>query len=168
VNSSITQVAPFAATGSGKAQPLCTGEKLHRVLPHRPAGYPLNYASPEHFSTLLAQTRYIPKNIPPATSRHGISMCKREIMKNTVLTASYIGEHGVHIWVLADLNQAQPNATGGTAQPSGAAAHHNIHRYRGINSRRLPQLQRTLGETGAPLLQWTLPPQLLHLLPRHR
>jgi hypothetical protein len=30
------------------------------------------------------------------------------------LSASYIGEHGVHIWILADLNQAVANAKGGT------------------------------------------------------
>jgi hypothetical protein len=63
---------------------------------------------------LLAQTRYIPKNIPTGYVQTWHLDVQREIMKNTVLTASYIGEHGVHIWVLADLNQAQPNATGGT------------------------------------------------------
>ena len=41
---------------------------------------------------------------------------QRELIRNTVLTTSYIGEHGVHIWVLADLNQASPcPATGSCA-----------------------------------------------------
>jgi hypothetical protein len=31
-----------------------------------------------------------------------------------VFTVSYVGEHAVHIWVLADLNQAKPNAVNGT------------------------------------------------------
>ena len=33
---------------------------------------------------------------------------QREIAPRTTLTVSYVGEHGVHIWVLADLNQAAP------------------------------------------------------------
>jgi Carboxypeptidase regulatory-like domain/TonB-dependent Receptor Plug Domain/TonB dependent receptor len=114
VNSSITQVAPFAAASSGKPQPLCTGDNYIGCFRTVQQGYPQNYASPEHFSTLLAQTRYIPKNIPTGYVQTWHLDVQREIMKNTVLTASYIGEHGVHIWVLADLNQAQPNATGGT------------------------------------------------------
>jgi Carboxypeptidase regulatory-like domain/TonB-dependent Receptor Plug Domain/TonB dependent receptor len=110
VNSSITQFAPFAASGTGTPQPLCTGDNYLGCFRTVQQGYPLNYASPEHFSTLLAQTRYIPKNIPTGYVQTWHLDVQREIMKNTVLTASYIGEHGVHLWVLADLNQAAPNA----------------------------------------------------------
>ena len=108
VNSSITQVAPF--TFSGTAQPLCTGDNFSNCFRTVQQGYPVNFASPQNFSTLLAQTRYIPKNIPTGYVQTWHLDVQREIMKNTVFTASYIGEHGVHIWVLADLNQAAPNA----------------------------------------------------------
>ena len=100
VNSSITQVAPFAAASSGTPQPLCTGDNLPELLPHRPTRLSGEFASPQHFSTLLAQTRYIPKDIPTGYVQTWHLDVQREIMKNTVLTTSYIGSHGVHLWVL--------------------------------------------------------------------
>ena len=118
VNSSITQVAPF--TFSGTAQPLCTGDNFANCFRTVQQGYPLNFASSQNFSTLLAQTRYIPKNIPTGYVQTWHLDVQREIMKNTVLTTSYIGEHGVHIWVLADLNQAAPNALTATCTTTDA------------------------------------------------
>lgn len=112
VNSSITQVAPFAPASVGKAQPLCTGNNFAGCFRTVAQGYPDGFASPANFSTLLAQTRYIPKDIPTGYVQTWHLDVQREIAKNTVLTTSYIGSHGVHIWVLADLNQATPNLPG--------------------------------------------------------
>jgi hypothetical protein len=114
VNSSITQVAPFAAASTGTPQQLCTGENFSGCFRTVAQGYPDGFASSANFSTLLAETRYIPKNIPTGYVQSWHLDVQREIFKNTVFTASYIGEHGVHLWVLADLNQATPNVTGGT------------------------------------------------------
>jgi hypothetical protein len=77
-------------------------------------GYPDKFVDASNFSTLIAQTRYIPKDIPTGYVQSWHLDVQRELAKNTVLTVSYIGEHGVHIWVLADLNQSAANATGGT------------------------------------------------------
>ena len=63
---------------------------------------------------MLAQTRYIPKNIPTGYVQSWHLDVQREVAKNTVFTMSYVGSHGVHIWVLADLNQSAANATGGS------------------------------------------------------
>lgn len=112
VNSSITQVAPFAPASLGAAQPLCTGANFNGCFRTVAQGYPDNFASPSNFSTLLAQTRYIPKDISTGYVQSWHVDVQREIAKNTALTVSYVGEHGVHIWVLADLNQAVPNAAG--------------------------------------------------------
>jgi hypothetical protein len=114
VNSSITQVAPFAAASSGTPQPLCTGENFQNCFRTVAQGYPQGFASPAHFSTLLAESRYIPKDIPTGYVQEWHLDVQREIAKNTVLTTSYVGEHGVHLWVLADLNQATPNLPGQT------------------------------------------------------
>jgi hypothetical protein len=112
VNSSITQVAPFVSPTLGAGQPLCTDQNYKGCFRTVAQGYPDGFASSANFSTLLAQTRYIPKNIPTGYVQSWHLDVQREIFKNTVFTASYIGEHGVHIWVLADLNQAVPNVTG--------------------------------------------------------
>jgi len=112
VNSSITQVAPFAPASAGTPQPLCTGNNFAGCFRTVQQGYPDGFASPQNFSTLLAETRYIPKDIPTGYVQTWHLDVQREIAKNTVLTTSYIGSHGVHIWVLADQNQARPNLPG--------------------------------------------------------
>jgi Carboxypeptidase regulatory-like domain/TonB-dependent Receptor Plug Domain len=112
VNSSITQVAPFAPTTAGTTQQLCQGDNFSGCFRTVQQGYPQNFASAQNFSTLLAQTRYIPKNIPTGYVQTWHLDVQRELAKNTALTVSYIGSHGVHIWVLADLNQAPPNLPG--------------------------------------------------------
>ena len=112
LNSTVNQVAPFAFTGT--KQPLCTGDNYVGCFRTVAQGYPSNFVDPSNFNTTIAQTRYIPKNIPTGYVQGWHLDVQREITKNTVFTTSYIGEHGVHIWVLADLNQATPNVTGGT------------------------------------------------------
>lgn len=114
INSTVNQVAPFAFASTGTAQPLCTGDNYAGCFRTVAQGYPSNFVAASNFSTLLAQTRYIPTNIPTGYVQSWHLDVQREIARNTVLTVSYVGEHGVHIWVLADLNQAAPNATGGT------------------------------------------------------
>lgn len=112
VNSSWTQVAPFVLPSAGTPMPLCTGNNYLNCFRTVAQGYPDNFASPQNFSTLLSQTRYIPKNIPTGYVQFWHLDVQRELARNTVLTVSYIGEHGVHIWVLADYNQARPNLAG--------------------------------------------------------
>jgi hypothetical protein len=118
VNSSITQVAPF--TPSGTPQPVCSGDNFTNCFRTVAQGYPANFASPQNFSTLLAQTRYIPKNIPTGYVQTWHLDVQREVLKNTVLSVSYVGSHGVHLWVLADLNQAAPNALTATCTATNA------------------------------------------------
>ncbi|HCT59579.1 MAG TPA: TonB-dependent receptor [Acidobacterium sp.] len=112
VNSSITQVAPYAPASAGTPQPLCTGQNFSNCFRTVAQGYPTNFASAQNFSTLLAQTRYIPKNIPTGYVQSWHLDVQRQLNKNTVFTISYVGSHGVHIWVLADYNQAVPNQPG--------------------------------------------------------
>jgi hypothetical protein len=110
VNSSITQVPQFAF--SGTTQPECTDDNYTGCFRPIQEGFPQNFASPQNFSTLLAQTRYIPSHIPTGYVQSFHLDVQREVAPKTVLTVSYVGEHAVHIWVLADLNQARPNLPG--------------------------------------------------------
>jgi Carboxypeptidase regulatory-like domain/TonB dependent receptor/TonB-dependent Receptor Plug Domain len=118
VNSSITQVAPFSP--SGTPQPLCTGDNFANCFRTVAQGYPTNFASPQNFSTLLAQTRYIPKNIPTGYVQTWHLDVQREVLKDTVFSVSYVGSHAVHLWVLADLNQATANALSATCTTTNA------------------------------------------------
>ncbi len=112
VNSSITQVAPYAA--SGTTQPLCTDQNYQGCFRTVAQGYPTNFVSSSNFSTLLAETRYIPKDIPTGYVQSWHVDVQQEFGKNDTFTLSYVGSHGVHLWVLADQNQAALNAPNGT------------------------------------------------------
>jgi hypothetical protein len=112
INSTVNQVAPFAFTGT--KQPLCTGDSYINCFRPVMQGYPSNFVAASNFNTLIAQTRYIPKDIPTGYVQAWHLDVQREIGHNSVLTLSYVGEHGVHIWVLADLNQAAANSPTGT------------------------------------------------------
>jgi len=112
INSTVNQVAPFAFTGT--KQPLCTGDNYTNCFRTVMQGYPSNFVAASNFNTLIAQTRYIPKDIPTGYVESWHLDVQREVGHNSVLTVSYIGEHGVHIWVLADLNQAVANTPTGT------------------------------------------------------
>ncbi len=111
VNSSISQYAPFS--NQSVKQPVCNAgtssvTALLNCFSPVAQGYPAGFTSSPNFSTLLAQTRYIPSYIPTGYVQSWHLDVQREIAPNTVLTVSYVGEHAVHIWVLADLNQAAP------------------------------------------------------------
>jgi len=112
INSQVTQVAPYAFTGTKQA--LCTGDNYTGCFRTVTQGYPSNFVAASNFSTLLAQTRYIPKDIKTGYVQGWHFDVQREVAHNTVLTLSYVGEHGVHIWTLADLNQASANTATGT------------------------------------------------------
>ena len=135
VNSSITQVAPFAAAGT--QQPLCVGDNFAGCFRTAEQGYPANFASPQNFSTLLSQTRYIPKNIPTGYVQSWHLDVQRELFKNTVLTVSYVGEHGVHIHVLRRPEPGCPERSRRLTQPARSPPHPGLYRHRGIARRRL-------------------------------
>lgn len=113
INSNVNQVAPYAWPSTGAPQALCSGDNYINCFRTVAQGYPSNFVAASNFNTLLAQSRYIPKSIPTGYVQSWHLDVEREVAKSTVLTVSYVGEHGVHIWVLADLNQAAPNAIGG-------------------------------------------------------
>jgi len=111
INSQVNQVAPYAF--SGTPLPLCTGDNYAGCFRTVTQGYPSNFVAASNFSTALAQTRYIPKDIKTGYVEAWHLDVQREIARNTVFTVSYVGEHGVHIWTLADLNQARANTATG-------------------------------------------------------
>jgi hypothetical protein len=105
VDATINQTPPVQA--SGATQQLCTSltENPATCFRTTQSGYETNFASAQNFSTLAAQTRYIPKNFEAAYVQAFHLTVQRELMKDTTLDVSYVGSHGVHIPVLTDFNQ---------------------------------------------------------------
>ncbi len=106
VNSSITNVI---------TNPICAaGVQTTTCFSPTQQGFNPNFVSAAGFSTLLAQSRYIPKNIATGYVQSWHLGVQRKLSQNTLLDISYVGEHGVHIWVLDDINQATPNTPSAT------------------------------------------------------
>jgi len=106
VDATINQTPPNQA--SGATQPLCSSltENPATCFRTTQSGYETNFATAQNFSTLAAQTRYIPRNFPAAYVQAFHLTVQRELMKNTTLEASYVGNHAVRVPVLTDFNQA--------------------------------------------------------------
>jgi Carboxypeptidase regulatory-like domain len=106
VDATINQTPPNQI--SGATQGLCTSltENPATCFRTTQSGYETNFATAQNFSTLAAQTRYIPRNFPAAYVQAFHLTVQREVMKNTTLEVSYVGDHGVRIPVLTDFNQA--------------------------------------------------------------
>jgi hypothetical protein len=107
VDATINQQAPFAAVAP---QQLCTSliENPATCFRTTQSGYETNFATPQNFSTLEAETRYLPRNFPAAYVQAFHLTVQREIMKNTTLEVSYVGSHALHVPVLTDFNQGAP------------------------------------------------------------
>ncbi len=106
VDATINQTPPHQV--SGATQQLCTSltESPATCFRTTQSGYETNFATAQNFSTLQAQTRYIPRNFPAAYVQAFHLTVQRELMRNTTLEVSYVGSHGVRVPVLTDFNQA--------------------------------------------------------------
>jgi hypothetical protein len=124
VNTDVTQAPEFAQSGIiGKATPLtpCTAAQASAPFnPSNPApcflttsqGYPTNFANPSNVtaaSNLSTEARYIPPNISTGYVQTWHLTFQRQLGPSTTFEASYVGQHGLKFWVLADLNQAEAN-----------------------------------------------------------
>jgi len=111
VNSSITQ----QVVTSGVNTPICAANvQSTTCFSPESQGYGTNFVSAAGFSTALAQTRYIPPNIATGYVQAWHFGIQRKLNESTLFDVSYVGEHGVHIWVLDDINQATPNTPSST------------------------------------------------------
>jgi len=133
VNTTITQIPNNATAGIRGANPgvaLCTPAQASASFnPANPnpcfltssQGYPLNFTNPANVtaaSNISTEARYIPKNLPTGYVQSYHLTVQRQLGPSTTFEASYVGEHGVKLETLADLNQAAPNAVTATCNAS--------------------------------------------------
>ena len=104
VNASIDQ-KPAALAGGF---PTCTNDTQDQTACFRPTqqGYAANLVSPAAFNPLKAQSRYIPRNNPTGYIESYFTGFQRQLGRDMLVDISYVGNHGVHLMVLADYNQA--------------------------------------------------------------
>jgi hypothetical protein len=116
VNSAITQTVASMSGGITTNTPICGSTQTASCFSPTIQGYSANFVSAAGFSTALAETRYIPKNISTGYVQAWHFGLQRKLSEGTLIDISYVGEHGVKIWVLDDINQAPPNTPSATCQ----------------------------------------------------
>ena len=124
VNTNRVQVAPFAPSAATTSKnPLCAtaDQPFNTCFRTTQQGFPDGFATSANFRTLLAETRYIPKNLPTGYVQSYHLTVQRQLSSSTTFEVSYVGEHGVKLQVLGDLNQAASNAVTPTCNASGLA-----------------------------------------------
>nr|WP_254061431.1 TonB-dependent receptor [Granulicella sp. L60] len=137
VNTNRVQAAPFApSAAAGTTNPVCANgdQPFQTCFRTTQQGFPVNFATSANFNTLLAETRYIPKNLPTGYIQSYHLTVQRQLSTNTSFEVSYVGEHGVKLQVLADLNQAAPNALTATCNPTTTSGCLNLQSRRPIHN----------------------------------
>ena len=113
VDATIDQTPPNGFGAAKTPEPLCTANQDPTTcFRTTQQGYVPNFASSASFSTLKAQTRYMPRNTPTSYNETTFLGIQQELMPSTLLDIAWVWNHGVHIPVLTDYNQASTqNAT---------------------------------------------------------
>ena len=131
VNTNIIETPQFSKTAQYKSTPLATCTAAQAAAPFDSTnptpcfrtssqGYPTGLASVPTLAAdlnarnLNTQARYIPANLPTGYLQSYHLTVQQQLGPSSTFEVAYIGEHGVKLQVLADLNQATPNVVGGT------------------------------------------------------
>jgi hypothetical protein len=77
-------------------------------------GFPPNLASPASFNPLTANVAYIPKDTRWPYVQNWFASVQRELARGWVVELAYTGNHSVRVPIIADYNQALPNAVTAT------------------------------------------------------
>jgi hypothetical protein len=77
-------------------------------------GFPPNLANPASFNPLTANVAYIPRETRWPYVQNWFASIQREIAKGWVVELAYTGNHSVRLPIIADYNQALPNAVTAT------------------------------------------------------
>lgn len=103
VNLTINQLA---------SQPACTGDDYRNCFRLTQQGYPSGLVTPANFSTLTTRTNYTPSDYRSSYVQSWHLTIQRELGRNLVLDVAYVGNRSNGLMILADYNQARPNAAG--------------------------------------------------------
>jgi hypothetical protein len=112
IEGDITEAPPYAATNP---EPMCpAGSQSLACFRPTMQGYPNSLISPTEFNTQTTDTYYIPRGSAPGYVESYNIGTQVQITPSTVLNVAWAGSHDVHLRVLADYNEAPPQAPYGT------------------------------------------------------
>lgn len=94
------------------SQPLCAGSNFTGCFRPTQAGYPTGLLAPTQFNALRSRVNYTPRTNPTAYVQSFHLTMQYEIFKNLLVDFGYVGNRTNNLIILADINQARPNAAG--------------------------------------------------------
>jgi hypothetical protein len=94
------------------SEPLCSGDQYIGCFRPTMLGYPAGFTSSTNFNTATTNIHYTPANTKSTYVQSWHFTLQRELARDLTLDVGYVGNHGVHVYQLADYNQAVPNLPG--------------------------------------------------------
>jgi hypothetical protein len=118
-------------------------------------GYQTNFAGPTNFSTVKAQTRYVPKGFKNAYVQAYHISVQQQLPMNFTAEISYVGNHAVHVPALEDTNQARRClASEIPLNPKGVGGYSGTCSTPLLNRRPIANFTDILTETNAGFLDY--------------
>jgi hypothetical protein len=93
-------------------QPLCAGNNFTGCFRPTQLGYPTGLLAPTQFNALRSRVNYTPRTNPTAYVQSFHLTMQYEIFRNLLVDFGYVGNRTNNLIILADINQARPNAAG--------------------------------------------------------
>lgn len=119
VDATIDQTPHFGPGAASTPLPNCAAQSAPlSCFRATQQGYVDNFATAANFSTLQAQTRYIPKDDPTAYVQTTYVNVQQEITPTLSFGIGYLNNHGSHIRVLGDFNQAATQSPACATNPA--------------------------------------------------
>jgi len=114
VDNVISQYTPYSKTSP---ESVCTSLSAAPLSCFQPTqlGYVNNFLSASNYSALSTTTTFDPAHTPTTYVESYQLSVQRELPSKIVFDVAYVGNHGVHEQIMADYNEATPNAVGGSA-----------------------------------------------------
>lgn len=93
-------------------QPLCAGNNFTGCFRPTQLGYPTGLLAPTQFNALRSRVNFTPRTNPTAYVQSFHITAQYEIFRNLLIDFGYVGNRTNNLIILADINQARPNAVG--------------------------------------------------------
>ena len=107
----VTQQPTTTVGGVTKTLPLCTGNNTSNCFRPTQLGYPEGLVVPQRFDAQRSRVNYTPKDSPTAYVQSFHATVQYEILRNLLIDFGYVGNRSKNLIILADYNQARPNAS---------------------------------------------------------
>ena len=105
---------PQVVIGTINQTPLLANGQQNPAFITSTAGFPSTLANPASFNPVNANVAYIPRDTRWPYVQTWFASIQRELIKNWVVELGYTGSHSLRVPIIADYNEALPNAVGGT------------------------------------------------------